>query len=186
MATKKTNQTESKFYVANTMAQAKEKIEEKVNTVKEKYVKKQVENTWQFINEIKADPVKKFDDIIDDGKDAISKLKTDRVETISKKVERVKKVAKQRVERLNKETQKVYEGIEHDARLIVEEMIALGKEKLDKLSMKKIIKEKVTKGMDAIPSKLNLPSKEEIDKLVTGIDGVNKKVDALNREFAGA
>jgi len=38
-------------------------------------VKKQIENGREFITELKADPVKRIDDLIDDSREAIEKSK---------------------------------------------------------------------------------------------------------------
>jgi len=180
----KTTQKESRFYIAKTINDAKEKIQGKVKTYNEKYVKKQVETGREFITELKADPVKRIDDLIDDSRDAIKRVRTERMETLQKKMDTTQKEVRERMDRITKETRTIYKGIGNDAKLIVEEMIALGKKRLDKIPMKKNIEKKISQGFDAIPSKLNIPSKEEIDTLVKGIEGVSRKVDALNKEYA--
>lgn len=182
MATKK----ESKFYVVKTVNEAKEKIEKKVKTYNEKYVKKQIETGRDFLTELRSDPIKRIDDFIDDSKEALKKARESRLDTIQKKMDTTKSDVRQRFDKLNQEAQKVYKGIGNDAKLVVEDFIEMGKKNLDKLPMKKTLEEKINAGIDSIPSKLNLPSKEEIENLVVGIDGVNKKVDALNKDFAGA
>jgi F0F1-type ATP synthase membrane subunit b/b' len=187
MATKKTTKTspkKSRFYIAKTLHEAKEKIEGKVKTYNEKYVKKQVENGREFITELKADPVKRIDDLIDDSRDAIKRVRSERMESLQKRVDTTKKDVRKKMNRVNKETRTIYKGIGNDAKLIVEDIVALGKKSLDKMPMKKTIEKKISHGIDTIPSKLNIPSKEEIDNLVKGIDGVSKKVDALNKEYA--
>lgn len=189
MATKKstkTGQKESRFYIAKTINDAKEKIEGKVKTYNEKYVRKQLENGREFITELKADPVKRIDDLLDDSRGAIKRVRVERMETLHKKVDTTKKDIRKKIKRVNKETRTVYKGIGNDAKLIIEDIVALGKKSLDKMPMKKRIEKKISHGIDAIPSKLNIPSKEEVDNLVKGIDGVNKKVDALNKEYAKA
>ncbi|MBA3010473.1 MAG: hypothetical protein KKF12_10205 [Proteobacteria bacterium] len=185
MATQKTK-TESKFYVAKTIAEMKDKIEKKVKTYNEKFVKKQIKAGREFFTELKADPVKRIDDLIDEGKDTLKKAKTVRMENIQKKVDTTKGHVRKKIDKINLETKKVYKGIGNDAKLIVDDFIAMGKKNLDKLPMKKTIEKKFSAGINAIPSKLNLPSKDEIENLVMGIDGVSKKVDALNKQFADA
>ena len=180
----KTTQKESRFYIAKTINDAKEKIQGKVKTYNEKYVKKQVETGREFITELKADPVKRIDDLIDDSRDAIKRVRTERMETLQKKMDTTQKEVRERMDRITKETRTIYKGIGNDAKLIVEDIVALGKKNLDKIPMKKTIEKKISRGIDAIPSKLNIPSKEEIDTLVKGIEGVSRKVDALNKEYA--
>ena len=199
MAAKKTNKgkKESRFYIANTMNQAKGKIEEKVTEVNDKYVKKQIDTGKEFLNELKADPVKRIDDLIGDSRKALKKARETRVNTIQEKLESTKKDInikmetrkknlRDKLDTISKQTQKIYEGLENDAKLIADDVLEMGRKNLDRLPMKKTIEEKLNAGINAIPSKLNLPSKDEIENLVSGIDGVNKKVDALNKEFAKA
>jgi len=189
MATKKTDKSEakeSKFYIVKTIHETKEKIEDTLKNYNEKYVKKQIETSKEFVTELKTDPKKRIDDLIGDSKDAFEKAKSTRVETMQKKVNTTKKDVQEKIEKMNEKSQRIYKGIENDAKLIFEDLIALGKKNIDKIPMKKTIQEKITTGIDSIPLKLNLPSKSDIEDLVTGIDGVNKKVDALNKEYARA
>jgi polyhydroxyalkanoate synthesis regulator phasin len=189
MATPKTakkNQKESRFYIAKTLGDAREKIEKTVKTYNDKYVKKQLETGREFITELKADPVKRIDDLIDDGRDAIKRVRSERMDTLQKKINTTQKEVRQKMDRITKETRTVYKGIGNDAKLIVEDMLALGKKSLAKMPLKKSIEKRISHGIDAIPSKLNIPSKEEIDNLVKGLDGVSKRLDALNKEYARA
>ncbi len=189
MATKKTAKTakkESRFYVTKTINETKGKIEDKVSEYNEKFVKKPVDSGREFLSELKADPVKTIDDLIDDSREAIEKEKDARIKAFQKKVEDKKQTYRKKLDKLNVETKKVYYGINNDAKLLVKEFKEMGKKQLDKIPMKKTIEKKITSSINCIPSKLNLPSKEEIDNLVAGIDGVNKKVDALNKDFSKA
>lgn len=185
MATGKTK-AGSKYYVAKTVVEMKERIEKKVNTYNEKFVKKQLENGREFLAELKADPVKRIECLMNEGKNALKKAKAVRMENIRKKVDGTKRDVRRKIKKISLETKKAYKGIENDAKLIVEDFIALGKKNLDKLPMKKTIQKNISAGIGAIPSKLNLPSKEEIENLAIGIDGVNKKVDALSKQYANA
>jgi len=189
MATKKTSkttETRSKFYIVKTANEAKKKIESKLKTYNEKYVKQQLENGREFITELKSDPVKRIDDLIDDSKDALKKARTAQVKSLQKRVSTTKKDVRKKIKKMTRTSRGVYSGIENDAKLIVEDFIALGKKNMDKIPMKKTIEKKISDGIDAIPTKLNLPTKFEIDNLVTGLDGVNKKVAALNKQFKSA
>ena len=177
---------ESRFYIAKTMNKARADIEKKLKMYNEKYVKKQFENGREFIAELKADPVKRIDDLIDDSREVIKKVKFHGLETIDKKMDVAKKDVLQKIEKINQETRTIYKGIGHDAKLIIEDMVILGKEKLNKMPLKKNIEKKIFDGIDAIPAKLNLPSKEEIERLITEIEDVDKKISALNKQDVNA
>lgn len=186
MPTKKTAKTDSKFFVVNTIQETRDKIETKIKSYNKKYVEKKLETGREFLTELKADPVKKIDDLIDDAREAVTEAKTNRVEAIRNKVDTTKETIRGRFDKVNQETRRIYEGIGKDAKLVMEDALEMGKKNLDKLPMKKTVEKKLSSAIDAIPAKFNLPSKSEIDNLVTGIDGVNKKVDELNKQFAGA
>ncbi len=184
--TAETTKGESRFYIAKTMNEARAGIEKKIKIYNEKYVQKQLENGREFITELKADPVKRIDDLIDDTREAIQKIKSHGMETIDKKMDVAKKDILQKIETINKETRTIYKGIGHDVKLIIEDVVTLGKEKLDKMPLKKNIEKKIFDGIDAIPAKFNLPSKEEIDSLITEIEDVDKKINALNKQDLNA
>jgi len=185
--TTETTKIESRFYIAKTINAAKGQIEGKLKTYNEKYIKEQLENGREFITELKADPIKTIDDLIDDSQGVIKKVRSARMDTLQKKVATTKKDVRRQFEKINEKTRTVYKGIESDAKLIAEDLLTLGKKNLDKFPMKKTIEEKISAGIESIPAKLNIPSKAEIDNLLKSINGVNQKVDALNKkEFAGA
>jgi len=185
--TTKTTENKSRFYITKTINEAKGQIEKKIKTYNEKYIKEQLENGREFISELKADPIKTIDDLIDDSQGAMKKVRSARMKTLQKKVNTTKKDVRRQFEKINEKSRTVYKGIESDAKLIAEDLIALGKKNLDKFPMKKIIEKKISAGIDSIPAKLNIPSKAEIDNLLKSINGVNQKVDALNkRQFADA
>ncbi|MBW1866571.1 MAG: hypothetical protein JRI38_02340 [Deltaproteobacteria bacterium] len=195
--------TESRFYIARTVLEIRETIKDKVDTYKEKYIKNQLKTGREFITEFKDDPMKRLDDSIDDGKEFIKDFKTDsrkKYETFiddgkeamkkvkkgpfkaaGKVIDNVKTGTRERMEKAGQTRKKIYRGIEGDARLVMDDMVNMGKKTLDKLPMKKNIENKINSSIISIPSRLNLPGKEEIKNLMSGIDGMNKKVDELNK-----
>ncbi len=182
----KNQEKPSRFYIVNTAKETRGKIETKVKNVNKKYVKKQLENSREFFNELKADPIKKIDDLIDDGKDAIKNAREERFSAWKKAVKNVRTDSKDKLNKLNTKGRKVYNGLRNDARTIMDDAIDMGKKNLDKIAMKKTLEDKIKDGIESIPSRLNLPSRDEIDNLTAGIDGVNRKVDALNKQIAKA
>ena len=182
----KATKKESRFFIAKTVIETKKKIEGRVKTYNEKFIKKSLENGREFISELKKDPIKTIDDLIDDSRETLNKAKSSRMNKFQKKMDATKNGIRRKFATINQKTQRVYKGIENDAKLITEDFLAMGKKNLDKLPMKKTIEKKISAGIDSIPEKLNLPSKGEIDNLVTGIDDVNKKVDTLNKLYANA
>ena len=67
--------------------------------------------------------------------------------------------------------EKVFKGVSGDAKLFADDIKGFKSKTLDKFTAR-------------IPSSLNLPSKEEVQRLMTGVDGISKKVDKLNKFYA--
>ncbi|MEE4356925.1 MAG: hypothetical protein V2I97_10675 [Desulfococcaceae bacterium] len=176
----------SRFYIVNTVNDAKDKMEDRVKSYNEKYVKKNLAAAREFFTELKGDPVKTIDDLIYDSRETLRKVKSERVETVQKKVDTTKEEVRGKMEKANRTGKEIFKKIENDFKLLREDIIAMGKKNLDRIPMKKNLEKKISEGVDSIPSKLNLPSKSEIDNLIVGIDGVSKKVDALSCQTAGA
>ena len=109
---KQETKTKSKFYVAEKVIEAKAKIETKVKTVNDKLIKKQFESSREFLSELKADPVKRIDVLIVDSKDAIKKVKTEKLETLQKKVNTTKSKIREKLEKINLETKRFIQELE--------------------------------------------------------------------------
>jgi len=178
--------TESRFYIARTVLEIRETIKDKVDTCKEKYIKNQLKTGREFISEFKDDPMKRLNDSIDDGKEAMKKVKKGPFKAAGKIIDNVKTGTREKMEKAGQIRKEIYRGIEGDARLVVDDMVNMGKKTFDKLPMKKNIENKINSTINSIPSRLNLPDKEEIKSLMNGINGMNKKVDELNKLHVSA
>ena len=178
--------TESRFYIARTVLEIRETIKDKVDTYKEKYIKNQLKTGREFISEFKDDPMKRLNDSIDDGKEAMKKVKKGPFKAAGKIIDNVKTGTREKMEKAGQIRKEIYRGIEGDARLVVDDMVNMGKKTFDKLPIKKNIENKINSTIHSIPSRLNLPDKEEIKSLMNGINGMNKKVDELNKLHVSA
>jgi len=74
--------------------------------------------------------------------------------------------------------------VEKDTRKIADGLVDNGKDFMDKIPLKKSIEEKINDGFEAVPARLNLPSKWEIQKLTSTMSALNKKVNALNKQYS--
>lgn len=183
---KKSEQAASRFYVAQTLQKARGGMEERVREIKSRYLEKQMESGKAFLSELRADPIKRIDDLIDDSRETFSRARESRMETVQKKVETAKKQVRDSVDTISRESRKVYDGIRSDAKRVTEDVMDLSRKKLDSMPMKKTVEKKIHVGIHALPSTLHLPSRQEIEDLVSVVDGVNKKVDEINVELAKA
>jgi polyhydroxyalkanoate synthesis regulator phasin len=57
-----------------------------------------------------------------------------------------------------------------------------GKRFMDRVPLMQTIGDKIADGMEAVPARLNLPSKKDIDTLTSTMKTLNRKVAALSRQ----
>jgi len=78
----------------------------------------------------------------------------------------------------------VVEGVEKDARLVVDDLVENGKKAFEKIPGKKAIEKRIDSGMKSIPKQLNLPNRKDIEKLNSSMKALSQKVEALNKQYA--
>ncbi|MEN8211399.1 MAG: hypothetical protein ABFR31_06750, partial [Thermodesulfobacteriota bacterium] len=135
---------------------------------------------------LKKNPGKQLNSFIDDNKNRIKDFTNDS-----------KKTYKLFVNDSKTTMDKVVKGVTGDVKLVVSDVKDMKNKAFDTFTSKKSItkkankiasKKSITKAINEItakiPSRLNLPSKDEIQGLMTGVDGINKKVDKLNKLYA--
>ncbi|MBF0228328.1 MAG: hypothetical protein HQK63_01845 [Desulfamplus sp.] len=203
---------ESKYYTLKAVQDARESVKQRLDVYNEKYVKKTVEVSREFMKELNKDPLKKIDAIIDNStkaaktfkedslkkyeelkdranelkdktKEFKEKIKNSPVKTMEEIVKDAKVDATKKFEEYKEEYKKnskvIFEKIEKDAENAKQDIIDASKKVLDKIELKKVLEEKLTRTVEKFPSMLNLPSKKEVEDLIKGIDSVNRKVDSL-------
>jgi polyhydroxyalkanoate synthesis regulator phasin len=201
--------TKSQFYVVRTALKTRDNLADMVGDYNEKYVRNPFKTGKEFIEDLRKDPRKVYDGLVDDSQDFVKGVRKDSQKTVSngKKLVRdlrkdPRKVldsyvddAKDYVEDVRKDVRKAMdgfvdngkefvEGIEKDARKIINDVVDSGKETFKKLPMKEAIEKKVNVGLKAVPSQLNLPSKKDIEKLTRSVKALNNKVENLRKQYA--
>ncbi|RPJ77870.1 MAG: hypothetical protein EHJ94_10315 [Deltaproteobacteria bacterium] len=106
---------------------------------------------------------------MDDGKGYIKDIKTD---------------TRKKVDSYFENGKELLQKVEKDARLIVEDLLETGKKSIDKIPGKKSIEINLEKRVKSIPSRLNLPSKKDIENLNQSMKALNRKVETLNSQYA--
>ncbi len=76
------------------------------------------------------------------------------------------------------------EGIQNDARKVMDDFLDSGKKTIEKIPMVKTVEKKFNSSLKAVPSQLNLPSKKDIEKLTRSVKTLNNKVDNLSKQYA--
>ncbi len=181
-----TTKTESRFYIGQTIIKAKNRLQNKIDAQTQKHIKARVKTGRKFISDIKKNPGKQLNSFIDDNKNRVKEFTSDSKKSYQVFINDTKTTMG-----------KVVKGVTGDAQLIVDDVKEMKNRVLDSFTSKKNITKRVNKIVsnnaitkavnniaEKIPSRLNLPSQEEIQELMTGVDGINKKVDKLNKLYA--
>ncbi|MBF0496155.1 MAG: hypothetical protein HQK58_06210 [Deltaproteobacteria bacterium] len=77
------------------------------------------------------------------------------------------------------------QGVKKDAVEAAEKAIGSGKDFLKKLPCYEKLEDKVKSGLENISHLINLPNKQDIDRLNAAVEVLNNKVDALNKKHIG-
>jgi polyhydroxyalkanoate synthesis regulator phasin len=175
----------------------------------EKYVNSPFKAGKELLEDVRKDPRKVYDGLVDDGLDFVKGIKKDAQKTAKdgkKLVKDLRKAprkvfddfvddAKEYVGDVRKDARKTmdgfvdngknfFEGAEKDARKVIDDFLDSGKKAFKKFPMVETVEKKVNSGMKAVPSQLNLPSKKDIDKLTRSVKTLNNKVDNLSKQYA--
>ena len=73
--------------------------------------------------------------------------------------------------------------VEKNARQRFDKMVETGKKYKSKVPMADKIEKRITETYNTVKSRINLPTKEDIDKLTMAMDKLTTKVDELNRKY---
>lgn len=205
--------TPSRFYVVRNIQEARDNLADRLDEYSEKLIKKPIENSKEFVEDLKKDPRKTIEALVDDGKDLIADVKKDARKKIDSIVDdgkaflkKAKKDPRKTLTRLMDESKDFFEelkedtrekmdglvddyktvlkGIEKDARIVKKDLLESGKKAIDKVPGKQKIEKKITSTIKSIPTQLNMASKKDIDSLVRGMKELNEKVDTLSKVYA--
>ncbi len=206
---KAVKQTKSQFYVVRTAREAGENLTDKVKDYNEKYVNQPFKAGKEFIEDVRKDPRKVYDGLVDDGLDLVKGVRKDAQKTVKDGKKLVKDLRKDPrkvlddvvddargyVGDVRKDVRKTMdgfvdngkeflEGVQNDARKVLDDFLDSGKKTIEKIPVVKTVEKKLNSSMKAVPSHLNLPSKKDIEKLTRSVKALNNKVDNLSKQYA--
>ena len=190
-AKKAERKTKSQSYVVRSIRETRENWAETVKGYNEKYVQKPFEKGKGFFEDLREDPRKVFEDLMDDGKDFVKDVRKDPRKVLSgfvddgkDFVDGVRKDARKAIDQLVDNGKDLYRGLDKDTRKIFDGLVDDGKKVMDKIPMVKTMEDKISDGFESIPDRLNLPSKNDMKKLAGAMKALNRKVDGLSRELS--
>ncbi len=76
------------------------------------------------------------------------------------------------------------DGIEKDARKVLNNMIENGKKYKDRLPMVGSMEKKFNNGWSSVREQIDLPSKTDIERLTIAMNALNDRVNDLNRKYS--
>jgi polyhydroxyalkanoate synthesis regulator phasin len=76
-----------------------------------------------------------------------------------------------------------FKMVEKDARKKMDDLLKKGKQYKKKVPMLEKMESRVTDAYNTVKSRIDLPTKEDIDKLTASMDSLTAKVDELNKKY---
>jgi polyhydroxyalkanoate synthesis regulator phasin len=162
---KAVKKTKSQFYVVRTAREAGDNLTDMVKDYNEKYLKKPFKTGKEFIEDLRMDPRKVFDGLVDDGQDFVKGVRKDARKTVD-------------------DGKKLVKDLRKDPRKVIDDFLDSGKKAFKKFPMVETVEKKVNSGLKAVPSQLNLPGKKDIEKLTSSVKALNNKVEHLSKQYA--
>lgn len=77
-----------------------------------------------------------------------------------------------------------FKDVEKNARKRYDEMLETGKKYKDKVPMVDKFEKRITETYNTVKARINLPTKDDIDRLTTAMDKLTTKVDELNKKYS--
>ncbi|MBF0376930.1 MAG: hypothetical protein HQK72_05560 [Desulfamplus sp.] len=157
---------ESKYYTLKAVQETRESIKKRLNVYNEKYVKKTVAVSREFIKELNEDPLKKIDAIIDNGTKAAKSLKDDSIkkyDELRDKTKELKDKTKELRDKLKNSPLKAMEEIVKDVKNDATKKFEGYKEEYKK-NRKNVI-EKIEKDAETAKQDIIDASKKVLDKI---------------------
>ena len=168
-AKKTEKKAESRFHTIRSLHKTGENWIETVKGYNEKYITKPFENSKDFVVDMKNDPKKTFEDLFDDGKGFVQDLKKD-----PKKVWKdLADGSKNLTGDVGKSFLKAVDSVRDSGK---DFYAGLGKD------AQNILEKGLSKSLESIPDRLNLPSKKDMEKLSKTVRTLNAKLNTLSKQ----
>ena len=207
MAQKKTKRqtrkkAASRFYVVRSIQDVRKNMTERVENYHQEFIKDPLQSGKEVVEDFRDDPRKAMDTLIDDSRRFVgdlkkdAKKKVDGVVTDSRKL--YKKARKNPRKTLNnmvddgrdfaedlfEDGKSFMKGIEKDAQIVLDEMVDSGKKAMDNLPGKKKFQKKLENRIESLPKQFNIPTRKDINLLMSKLKDLNQKIDTLGKEIA--
>jgi polyhydroxyalkanoate synthesis regulator phasin/DNA-dependent RNA polymerase auxiliary subunit epsilon len=193
---------ESRYYVVRTAQDLRKNVTERVENYHQEFIKDPIESGKEFVGDLREDPRKTLNTLVDDSRKFVGGLKKDtrkRVDGVVAGGRKLYKKARKNPRKtfagmmddgrdvakdLIEDGKSVMTGVEKDARIALSEIADSGKKALDNLPGKKKLQKTIVKRMKSVPAQFNLPTRKDMDTLMKRLEGLTTKIDTLAKEYA--
>jgi polyhydroxyalkanoate synthesis regulator phasin len=190
-AKKTEKKAESRFYAVRSLNKTKENWMATAKDYNEKYVTKPFESSKDFVVDMKNDPQKTFGEILDGGKGFVEDMKKDPKKVWSDLFDSSKDLADgyrkdflKIVDNIMDGGKDFYAGVEKDAQKMVDDLLDRGKKITEQIPGKNTFEKGISRSLESIPDRLNLPSKKDMEKLSKTVRTLNTKLNTLSKQCA--
>lgn len=207
MAQKKTKrQTKkkaaSRFYVVRSIQDVRKNMTERVENYHQEFIKDPLQSGKEVVEDFRDDPRKAMDTLIDDSRRFVGDLKKDAKKKVNGVVTDSRKLYKKArknprktlnnmvddgrdfAEDLFEDGKSFMKRIEKDAQIVLDEMVDSGKKAMDNLPGKTKFQKKLENRIESLPKQFNIPTRKDINLLMSKLKDLNQKIDTLGKEIA--
>jgi len=209
--TTKSGKGASEFYVVRTAQEAVDNVTDKIEEYGSKYVRKPIKAGKTFATDLKKNPKKAVEGVVDDGQEFISGIGKDTRQKLDEVLDGGKRFAKDfnknprkavdglvddgkeffedlkdetedRVEDMVSQGREFVGGVEKDIRRLLEDMNDTSRRLIDKITLKETVEKKIKEQMKVMPKQMKLASKRDVQKLAAAVKSLSEKVEELSKK----
>jgi polyhydroxyalkanoate synthesis regulator phasin len=190
--TKKTGKKiESRFHAVRSLHKTRDNWIETAKDYSKKYITNPLGNSKEFVVEMKNHPQKIFGEFFDGGKGFVEDLQKDPKKVWKNLADSGKDLTGgarkdflKIVENILDGGRDLYAGMEKDARKMLDDFLEKGKKITDSIPGKEAVEKGISRNLESIPDRLNLPSKKDMEKLSKTVRTLNTKLNTLSKQCA--
>ena len=177
--TKAQAKEEGGFSVIQTVRNTADNVSEKVKAYNEKYVAKTVEKGKKTFKEYNDKYVMKT---VEKGRDTVKEYNTKYVSPVIEK-------GRAKIDGPYKKISKSFDDVlakgremEKDAAKRFDEFVDNSRKFMYKVPMVETIEKRVTGSLNSVPRLINMPCKEDIDKLTSAMETLNANIETMKKQ----
>ena len=182
---------ESRFHAVRSLNKTRDNWMETAKDYNEKYITKPFESGKDFVVEMKHNPQKVLGDIYHSGRGFVADVKKDPKKAWNNLADGGKELAGgakkdfvKIVDNIMDGGRDLYAGMEKDARKMLDDLFDKGKEITERIPGKEAVEKGISRSLESIPDRLNLPSKKDMEKLSKTVRTLNTKLNTLSKQCA--